>query len=330
MKKYYLTNEGIKNEMIDCNYFMNISTLTRSSLSKIISSKVKNLQQVKVIKLNGDAHYNKMLKRIIKSNKTKKVIAFVDEDDENQDIKLRNISTMNKYKIIAKVVVKKYDSNHKKNKRGEIVRLCSQHHTSVVAKEMSCVQSIEKIKQNVSAVKLIVTNDDRAGSVAGVIYDLNEKGIPFSIEKQIVKYDECWMTSRKLVNRWKVGVEMQINKDESPINDNNWRFKTGYGYCIETNNNVLPMVLKGKESKNQGKDTDNAYQKSNWLFEMMNTIYTMIEAFVKYIISMFTTTKEKPVQEVYIPFKKQKTDRIKKSTTNKSKSTKKTKTKNVV
>lgn len=208
--------------------YINLSSAPHMTVAQVISRIPSAKKNATALSLNGRATYINSMKTFSVHGKNDKIIFILDDDDSNKDIKVRNICARNRYKCIGKVIFKKEKPKYQSNDNYTLMERIANHHhkRSVLTKLVAGTFDPSHVK-NVNYVTIVKTDDDHAGSIAGLTVALNMRGVNYHVANGHVEYPEGWITSKKRINCMQI-VPRKSLCDINPENDKNWNFKTGY------------------------------------------------------------------------------------------------------
>jgi hypothetical protein len=249
MKKIIVTSKGVVGECDKIDGFFNLSSAPYKHVVMIIRSMPQDHNDI-ALPLMNNMNYNTKTNTFMKGHgRKRRVMVVIDEDDNNSDIKIRNIMQQTKVDIIAKMIYKREKSKIKdQESEGATMRYMNHHHRKHVVDSLSSKIIHLTKDDNLVRAQLIKTNDDHAGSIAGLTVYMNVRSIPFIINQATVRYDEGWATSKKLVRRVRIDKKCRL-KDTNPEGDKQWKFKTGYDKIIESDIGPVEIYFEKNEGK---------------------------------------------------------------------------------
>lgn len=275
------------------SHVVNLSSLPHGMISTLIATipnikadvKVLDLYPKVILMKDGTyktAHFKGTMKK-------RPVTFIVDEDDKSYDIKIKNVSTFNRFIGTGIIEIKRQRQNRRGtiDKNGKIIRVGNHHHTNDTFKILSLTQFSAKKASTISFVTIVSTKDDRAGSIAGLTYAASISNVKFEIEKANVAYSECWLTtSRKYVVSDMLNDKV-IEGQTVKLDDKYWNYKTGYGDHIMSDKGVHKLNFDFKQKKKE---------ENNWIDELIKMFVSKISGWISALAKWFkerTNKKDK-------------------------------------
>lgn len=215
-----------------------------STLPNYDSTKIVFMQLQRVIDICSK---DNMLKQ---HGKKKDCIYIVDADDKNYDNKIKNLSMINRYKCVGKIIISKTKplSIPDSMKEYQYINVVNQHHSKRIHRLFNAVPLVvDNIGPN-TVVRVMKTFDDHAGSINGIMMYLHEYKIPSVIDQATVSYKEGWMTTAKKPTVFTISQSDQVI-EHTPDNDKYWTYKTGYDSKINTIRGPRDVELPVKTPK---------------------------------------------------------------------------------
>jgi 5S rRNA maturation endonuclease (ribonuclease M5) len=282
LPKVEVKNDIITGKIPKFEKYLNLSSAPHDWVSGLIARVDKSGDTPTGINLYARTKWVSHLQMMKKAPRTIKVIVVVDADDKEQDIKIKNLMSVQKIKFIGKMVIKREKCKTPNvSASGKSIRLANGHHTAEVIKSLTAEQIHPKTLNKVVHVHIVSTSDDHAGSIAGLTAYLNIRNICFEVVTQQVKYPEGWITTKK--HNPKIKMEHNgYTTDINPQNDTLWMFKTGYDNYMVSEKGPTKVTLK-KQAMKQAKES------------MRQRFMKWIRKIVQKIKAWFT--KDKPKDE---------------------------------
>jgi hypothetical protein len=249
----YVTSDSMVGDLPKFSKYINLSSAPNDTVAITIGKMSQISMNARSVSLNGRCRYIHDTKNIITLGKPEKVVVVLDEDDFNKDIKVRNICARNNYSCVGKIIFRKEKSKNDDNTGNTLIeRFANHHHKRSVLKSLNAGTFNNGIVKNISYGTVVKTNDDHAGSIAGLTVALNMRGISFHVTHAQVAYPEGWITTRKRINRMDVKRKQHV-ADINPEDDKMWAYKTGYDNYFNTD--LGPSEVKMLE-QNEKKRND--------------------------------------------------------------------------
>jgi hypothetical protein len=239
--------------------------------------------------------YNHVTKSVIKNGPKKKIplMIIVDEDDRNQDNKIKNIIVKGKVDYKGKIMLKREKSKATKDSMKLMVTYINQHHTREIADRLAAHYVRDDKIKNLDKARIIKTNDDHAGSIAGMTQYFNTRGVPFEIITQNVKYPEGWLTTKNHNNKLEI-TTTSISVDVNPQNDVNWRYRVGYDLYVESGKGPCLCKIVGTNKNKPNGKSNKFYSFLNKIKENIKFLYNKLESMFNKLFSVvFRQTKNK-------------------------------------
>lgn len=272
-----VTSQNIIGSLPTFSKYINISSAPNDVVMTTIARIPNTLNKITPLSLNGRSRYIHDTKLIMTPGKIDKVVMIIDEDDMNRDIKIRNICARNKYQCIGKIMFKKEKSKcDDKSGSVTIERFANQHHKKSVITALAAGVYHSGVIKNLTYATIVKTDDDHAGSIAGLTVALNMRGVSFHIVHGHVTYDEGWITSRKRIKFMKVTPRKNIS-DINPEDDKLWQYKTGYDNYFNTDKGPCEVTMLTSDNINQK-------GKMQAIFTKIKNMFTRVK---QWIIKMF-------------------------------------------
>lgn len=272
----------------NCKQIMNLSSLPQGMVSTVtdriptLDAKIKSVDLYpNVVETSNGTVAIVKFKGI---DKKRPMIFIIDDDDNNADAKIRNISKINKYVCIGIIEIKTQKATRlgTTDKNGKIIRVGNHNHTKEIFKMLSLTQFSAAKASSISYVTIISTKDDRAGSIAGLTYAATINKVKFEVERANVTYNECWMcTKRKYELKDLIMAKTDV---DSPLktDDRYWNYKTGYGDMMKTSEGVRKIEM----------NKPNSSKKENWFEKLMKFFINIIKDIVEKVSNMFWKRKK--------------------------------------
>lgn len=277
-----VTGKNIKGELKNVKAICNLSSVPHSMLSEFISNIPWMPTTINIVTLYTSMLLtkDKKMKRI-KTKRKNEMVFIVDGDDKNFHHKIKNLCKINNWNINGTIKIEKCNS-HKINKvtKGLRIRVCNHHHSKDAMRLMSAMPYMKKNIGSLIGVDLVITHDDRVGSVGGLTYILKRHNIPYSIEKMVMHYDESWISTHKKYSLTDVKV-IGIAEDLLPEEDKFWQYKTGCAETLITDKGRVRIKINDKHTTDSGIETD-----------ILSKIITKIKRLYNYLVAIINSIKQ--------------------------------------
>jgi hypothetical protein len=145
---------------------------------------------------------------------------------------------------------------------------------------LSLSQLSQKKASSISYITIVQTNDDRAGSIAGLTYAAKILNVRFEIERANVSYKECWLSTTKKYNEKELLSQQSLGENIVKLNDKYWNYKSGYGDYILTEKGVHEIKY---DFKSMGKNK----RRQSWGRNLIDKIVSTIKLIVQKIRNLF-------------------------------------------
>lgn len=259
MKEAKLQNDKITEVGWEVSRVCNLSSLPRWALSYVTNRIVTSKNNITIMPVQGRAFLETATNDIASKIKAKVNVTYiVDDDDKNAINKIKNIGYINNWsnsgiiRLMVETSVKPNDLT-----TGKVgLRIANHHHNNKMLQAINAKTVGQKEMNGVISAVIVKTFDDRAGSVGGITHALRLLNVPYIMEECVVKYDESWMATKKVLLKYKLESSGRVH-DILPDGNVHWFHQTGYGDMMMTEGGIkkIKLTLKtgANDNKNNGK-----------------------------------------------------------------------------
>lgn len=283
MKEIEMTVDKINGKSWEVSRVCNLSSVPKWAISKVTNRLVDSANNITVLsyQLRASVDDLSMKKRFHKRIKDK-VTMIVDSDDKHYMDKIKNVCFMNSWKNQGVIKIKMCTSTNKprtllEGKMG--IRIANHNHTRTIMKMITSRPLNQADLNCIISSTVVRTYDDRAGSISGLTYILGMFDIPYIIEDCVIRYNESWLTTKKLLHRCDI-ITNTSTSDYIPDGELAWQYKTGYGDLVMTNNGIKMAKIAIKSTSTK-KDQKN--KRSNWIIRMFKKLCSKIRTVIIWI-----------------------------------------------
>lgn len=255
-------------KMITIKNIVNLSSMQTSYLKTMLNQLTGSSKQFHVMKIIALVMYidSERKNRVVKPTA---VWFVVDEDDKLNDIKIRNISRINNYVKVGKIVLIKEESKVMKiSMTGKELRLTTYQVMTETAKQLGCHKKL-KMDGKVKEVNIVQLQNKLLGSIAGITLMLNRLELPFTISRNGFEKFASWAVLKpEDLNKVKEGKYVG---DDKKLQDPSWMYTIEGTQYIITENKVRTFST-GVEQEEIANDGTESQKKAQDITEILKDI----------------------------------------------------------
>jgi hypothetical protein len=263
----------------------NISSIPRPYVSKVVSRIPDSPSEFRLVPITPVEMYNTIKNRYnIKKRQKKDVTIVYDSDDKMANIKMKNLSYINNWKIISKVEIEK-EKTTRTTKGGtgmREVRIMNHHHTEEM-KQVLYAKPINKDSMQVTLdIVIVKTKDKLCGSIAGLTHICALYDIPYKKEEVIITDQLTWLLMVKSVKKYKIDLieEAKFDKQGKSVS---WVYQSGYTNNITTQDKIMNVNIL-EIQKTDNKDTEKIRNIIQQIKDIIRTTLTVIGNAIKRVL----------------------------------------------